>query len=290
MQEAITYPLTSIELLEHVESPDELAKAPPLAVVNPLNVGEERLRTSLRASMLQCVAHNLRITKERLCLFEAARVYTPSSEVLPTEAEHVVGAVTGARLDRFGNITDELVDFFDAKAYVERLLERLNVSVEFHPAEEYGMLSGRTAEVRIGDDAIGVVGQVHPKTGGELGLDQDVYLFEVRLDAVLPYVPPVAHYESFSKYPAVVEDLAVVVDRGQTAGALLAEITAHPLVAKARVFDEYTGEQVPEGKKSLAFQVSYQAPDRTLTDSDVAKARNKIVGRLEKRWGAELRS
>jgi phenylalanyl-tRNA synthetase beta chain len=115
-------------------------------------------------------------------------------------------------------------------------------------------------------------------------------LLDVGLDALLPHVPPVAHFRAFSKYPSVVEDLAVVVDQDQTSAAVVAEITAHPLVASVRVFDEYTGEQVPEGKKSLAFAVSYQAPDRTLTDSDVAKARDKIVGRLRAKCGAELRS
>ena len=293
MQEVITYPLTSMDVLARVVSPETLEHAQPLKVLNPLNVGEERMRTSLRASMLACVAGNLRVTKEHLALFESARVYTPttrSADPLPCESEHVVGAVTGARLDRFGNTTDAHVDFFDAKAYIERLFDRLSVSVSFQATEQYGLLSGRTAEIRVADTVVGVVGQVHPKTAQTFGLQQDVYLLEVTLDELLPHVPEVAHYRPFSKYPAVVEDLAVVVDREQAAATVLAEIAAHPLVATARVFDEYAGEQVPEGKKSLAFAVSFQAPDRTLTDADVAKAREKIVSRLRARCGAELRS
>jgi phenylalanyl-tRNA synthetase beta chain len=290
MQEVITYPLTSMEVLERVVAPEWLERTPPLAVVNPLNAGEECMRTSLRASMLECVAKNLRVTREQLAFFEAARVYTPTDEALPRESERVAGAVTGTRLDRFGKPTDDEVDFFDAKAYVERLFDRLSVAARFEEAEEYGLLSGRTAKVVVEDAVVGVFGQVHPKTAQAFGLQQAVYLFELGLDALLPHVPPVAHYRAFSKYPAVVEDLAVVVDRDQTAQALLAEIASHPLVAGVRVFDEYTGEQVPEGKKSLAFAVSYQAPDRTLTDSDVAKARDKIVGRLRAKCGAELRS
>ena len=293
MQEVITYPLTSMEVLARVVSSETLEHVVPLTVINPLNVGEERMRTSLRASMLACVARNLRVTKEHLALFESARVYTPtvrSADALPRESEHVVGAVTGARLDRFGNTTDEHVDFFDAKAYIERLFDRLSVSVDFAATEQYGLLSGRTAEIRVADTLVGVVGQVHPKTAQTFALQRDVYLLEVTLDELLPHVPPVAHYRPFSKYPAVVEDLAVVVDREQTAATVLAEITVHPLVATARVFDEYAGEQVPEGKKSLAFAVSFQAQDRTLTDADVAKAREKIVSRLRARCGAELRS
>jgi phenylalanyl-tRNA synthetase beta chain len=290
MQEVITYPLTSMEVLGHVVDSGHLDNVAPLAVINPLNVGEERLRTTLRASMLQCVARNVRNSKGPLALFECARVYTATSEVLPRESEHIAGAVTGARLDRFGKPTDALMDFFDAKAYVERLFERLSVPVTFHAIEEYGLLSGRTAEIRVADDSVGILGQAHPQTADAFGLAQHVYLFEVRLDELLPHVPPLAHYRSFSRYPAVVEDLAVVIDREQTADSILSEILAHPLVASARVFDEYSGEQVPEGKKSLAFAVSYQAPDRTLTDVDVAKARDKIVSRLKARCQAELRS
>ena len=107
---------------------------------------------------------------------------------------------------------------------------------------------------------------------------------------MLDHVPPVATMRAFSRYPAVVEDLAVVVDRIEPAASVLAEIEAHPLVASAHVFDEYVGAQVPEGRKSLAISVSFQAPDRTLTDKDVAKAREKIVARLRARCAAELRS
>ena len=150
-------------------------------------------------------------------------------------------------------------------------------------------MSGRTASLRVSNDQVGVLGQVHPKTLESFDVEQDVFLFEVRLDALLPHVPPVQRFAPFSRYPAVVEDLALVVDRDQQAAAVLAEVEGHPLVAAARVFDEYEGEQVASGRKSLAVSVSYQAPDRTLTDKDVKKARDKIVARLQAKCGAELR-
>jgi phenylalanyl-tRNA synthetase beta chain len=115
-------------------------------------------------------------------------------------------------------------------------------------------------------------------------------LFEVLLDDVLPLLAPVRGYEVLSRYPSVEEDLAVVVDATLPAEAIRSDILGHPLVVSVTVFDEYVGDQVPEGKKSLALSVSYQAKDRTLKEKDISKARNRIVDRLRKEMGAELRS
>ncbi len=289
MQEVITYPLTSMEVLQKVVAPESLSETPPLAVINPLNVGQERMRTSLRASALECLAKNLRVAREHLALFEVARVYPPGKGALPQENEHVVGVVTGARIDRWERPTAELVDFFDVKGYVMRLFESLSVEATIVAEDDYGLLSGRSAALFVGGDRVGSVGQVHPETARSFGLDQQAHLFEVQLEVLLPHVPPVTRYEPVSKYPAVEEDFALVMARGQDSESVVQAIRSHPLVVSARVFDEYAGEQVSEGKKSLAVAVSFQAQDRTLTDRDVAKAREKIIARLANTLGAELR-
>jgi phenylalanyl-tRNA synthetase beta chain len=114
-------------------------------------------------------------------------------------------------------------------------------------------------------------------------------MFEVDLEALLPNVPPVVHFQPISPYPPVTEDIAAIVDADISAGQVLEIIQSSPLVVYVRVFDVYTGEQVPKGKKSLAFAVTYQARDRTLSDADVAKQRGRIVERLRRELGAELR-
>jgi phenylalanyl-tRNA synthetase beta chain len=289
MQEVITYPLTSLDVLSRVVARESLERSPPLAVVNPLNVGQERLRTSLRASVLDVVARNLRLGRTRVAIFEAARVYLPTGSALPDEPERIVGAVSGPRLDRWGNPTAESADFFDAKAYVQQIFDRSGVEVSYAASEEYGLLGGRSAELRVGGGAVGVLGQVHPKTAETFGLADDVYLFEIRLEDLLPHVKPVPHYRALAKFPAVVEDLSVIVSRDTAASSLVEEILAHPLASSASVFDEYQGEPIPAGKKSLALSIAYLAPDRTLTDADVKKAREKIVARLTAKFGAEPR-
>ncbi|MFQ5791945.1 MAG: phenylalanine--tRNA ligase subunit beta, partial [Acidobacteriota bacterium] len=290
MQEVVTYPLTSRSMLEQFLPADRLQHQEPLAVINPLNAGEERLRTSLRGSMLATVATNHRLQGEAFALFETARVYLPGTEALPDEVEHVVGAVTGRRVDRWGRPTEEWVDFFDAKAYLDRLFERLDLDVSYAAAEEYGLVPGRTAEIVSGDRRVGVLGQVHPRTASGFHVEQDVYLFEVVLDDVLPLLKTARRYKPLSRFPAVEEDLAVVVDCDLPAASVSKEILRYPLVVAAQLFDEYVGRPVPKGKKSLAFSVSYQAQDRTLTDKDVSMARTRILERLKKALGAELRS
>ena len=289
MQEIVTYPLTSREALERAVPPERLAHEEPLAVVNPLNVGQERLRTSLRGSVLTTVAANQRLQSEVFGVFETSRIYLPTEEKLPNEVEHLVGAVTGRRLDRWGRATDEGIGFFDAKSTVERLFDRLGVAVQYEAVEEFGMIPGRTSRIRAGEKELGHLGQVHPTTAAYFGVEQDVYLYEVVLDDLLPLVAPVPHYKPIPRFPPVVEDLAVVVEASVPASRVREAIEGHPLVSSVELFDEYMGEQVAEGKKSLAFSVSYQARDRTLTEKDVAKARARILGRLQKDLGAELR-
>ena len=294
MQEVITYPLTSMEVLSRVQSEDELGANPPLRVVNPLNEGEEHLRTSLRGSLLRTIAHNLRFQKSAMAMFEAARVYLPSEDgaaPLPIEQERVVGAVAGFERDRYGRVTeDRPVDFFHAKACVEALGAGLHIDFDFEAAEPFGLMPGRSAEIRVDGSTVGVIGQVHPFTAESFGISSDVFLFDIDVDRLVDVVSPTAKFSSFSRYPAVEEALSLVVEEQIPSATVMREVIAHPLVASGQLFDEYRGSQVPPGKKSLSISVSFQAPDRTLTDKDVSKARKKILARLSRTVGAELRS
>jgi phenylalanyl-tRNA synthetase beta chain len=290
MQEVITYPLLSQSALEQVVGAEVLAARAPLAVLNPLQAGNERLRLSLRASLLGIVALNQRQQDNAIAIYETSRVYLPRPEGLPQELEQVAGAVSGRRMDRWGHATSEPVDFFDAKGYVARLFERLGLEVDYVAREEFSFVPGRTAEIRVAGKSVGLLGQIHPATAARFEVKQDVFFFEVVLDEVLPLLSQKKPYRALFRFPPVVEDLAVVVGQEITAAEAQSALLAHPLVVSAGVFDEYTGPPVPPGKKSLAFSVCYQAPDRTLTEAEVAKARERILERLRKEFKAELRS
>ncbi|MHB8516489.1 MAG: phenylalanine--tRNA ligase subunit beta [Dehalococcoidia bacterium] len=301
MQEVITYSLTTMELLARVLPKEDLALYPPYRVVNPVSAEHEYLRPTLRASLLQTLASNLRYQEGVVALFETARVYLrpddaparagrpAGEEAMPVEREQVCGVVCGRRPDRWGRPSDEPLDFFDAKAYVEDLLHGIGVHAEYAASGEHGMAPGRTAEVRAGGKRIGVLAQVHPDVAAAFGIERDAYLFELTLDDVLPHASHRRTMRDVSRFPAVEQDMALIVDRETPAGDVRRAIASAPLVRDAQIFDVYTGDQVPPGKKSIAFSVAWQADDHTLTDDEAAKAQRKLVERLRREFGAELR-
>jgi phenylalanyl-tRNA synthetase beta chain len=290
MQEVINYSLTTLEALQQVAPPELLSEQPPLRVINSLSSQHEYLRTTLRASVLQSLAANQRYAGGELALFEAARAYLPRGSDLPLEEEHVTGVVGGWREDRWGHPTSEPVDFYDAKGYLETLFDGLGLKTEFVAADIFGMAPGDSAEVRIDEEIVAVVGQVHPKVTAAFDVDGDAYLFEVVLDRLLPFVGGRHGYEPVSRFPPAVQDIAVIVDDGVPAADIASIIEKAPLVREVRLFDYFAGEQIGAGKKSLAFEITYQSSEHTLTDEEVARAQRGIVERLKRQLGATLRS
>jgi len=290
MQEVITYSLTDRESLAKVLSPQEMSQHPPLRVANPMSRQQEYLRTTLRASLLETLAANLRHRQAQLvALFEVAHIYLPRPDDLPQEVECLAGVLTGHRPDRWGQPTGQTVDFYDVKAHLEFLLDRLGLVASYHEADDFALVPGRTAEVQVDGQRVGVVGQVHPRVAASFDIDQEVYLFELNLEALLPHAGRPRRYQPLSRFPAVEEDIAIVVDEGVTTAQVQAIIEGSPLVQRASLFDVYTGPPVPAGKKSLAFSMAYQSFDHTLTDAEVQQERQRILERLSREVGAILR-
>jgi phenylalanyl-tRNA synthetase beta chain len=291
MQEVITYSLTDRESLAKVLSPEELTSHPPLRVANPMSRQQEYLRTTLRTSLLETLAANLGHRRAQLAaLFETARVYLSRPDDLPQEVECLAGVVSGGRLDRWGHPSEESAEFYDAKAYLDFLFDRLGLTAAYQDSEDFALLPGRSAEVRLDGQRVGLVGQVHPRVAAAFDIQQDVFLFELNLEALLPYTGKHRRYQPLSRFPAVEEDIAIVVDEGVPAADVQAIIEGFPLVQRATLFDVYTGPPVPAGKKSLAYSVAYQSFEHTLTDAEVQRERRRILERLSHQAGAVLRS
>ncbi len=153
----------------------------------------------------------------------------------------------------------------------------------------FGLVPGRTEEIVVGEQKVGILGQVHPSVAAAFDIDQEVYLFELVVDELILLIEEVRGYQAASRYPAVVQDVALVVDRELPAAKVGAIIEEHELVRRAQLFDVFEGEHIPAGKRSLAFSVTYQAADHTLTDEEAAHAQRSILKRLSKELGAELR-
>ncbi len=233
----------------------------------PVTVELTALRTSLLPSLVDAASRNVEWGVQGVSIFELARVYLPDGQ-LPDERLRVAGVTEGG--------------FARAKGVVEALYAALKAEPTFERTEHRVLHPGKAARTPAG-----IVGELHPRslegTWGAFELDLD-QLFAASRD-------PVA-YEDVISFPAVRQDIAVAVPEDVPAGDLVAAAreAAGPELREIRVFDVYRGEQVGEGRKSVAFSVAYQSPDRTLSDEDATLLRDAIVAALRERFGAELRA
>jgi phenylalanyl-tRNA synthetase beta chain len=235
---------------------------------DPMTSDQAILRTTLLPGLATAAQTARDSGASGIGLFEIARVYFPSGEQLPTERVRLGGIVEGG--------------YVAAKGAVEALYGALHLELRVRRGSHEMFHPGKTAET----DA-GVLGELHPAVlEGEWGA------FELDLEDLFAGVPDRVVYEDVITYPAVEQDIAVAVDEDVEVGALVdsAREAAAPLLREARVFDVYRGEQVGDGRKSVAIHLSFQSPDRTLTDEDAAAAREKIGAALAQSFGAELRA
>jgi phenylalanyl-tRNA synthetase beta chain len=255
---------------------------------NPMSIEQSQLRTTLLGSLLDVAARNRSRGNTSLALFEAGSVFLPAGAgELPREPHHVAGLLIGA-IGPAGwrSGTPPEADFFTLKAVVEGLFAELRAPWELSRTQEPYLHPGRAAQLRVADRRVGWLGEVHPLVAGAWGIEATVAAFECNLDAVP--LPEPALYADLTSFPEVREDLAVVVDESLPAAEILAAMRAagRPLLAGCDVFDVYRDEErLGPGKISLALRLRYRAPDRTLTDAEVAAQRSKIVLALEQLGG-----
>ena len=291
MQEIITYSLTTNEVLARVIAPDDLARIAPLRLRNTLSADREVMRPTLRHAVLETMSRSLRAETPAVAIFEAARVFLPThAGTLPDEREHVTGAVAGVEVDRWGRTTDRALDFFDAKGMLDAAFAALRMNVTYDTGSEFGFLPNRVARLKVGDVEVGILGEVHPDTLAAFDIDRPTVLFDVDVATLLEVLPGRVPVRDVSRFPAVEQDLALVIDESVPAGAIVAILEGSPLVTSARAFDVFRGERLPAGKKSVAFSIRYQAPNRTLTSEDAAKEQTRLLRRLEREFGAEQRA
>jgi len=184
-----------------------------------------------------------------------------------------------------------VADVFAAKALVAAILDTLRVDWTVAPAAWPFLHPGRSAEVRAGDVRLGFVGEVHPLVAQSWDIEQPVAAFALDLGKIIDAVPPAAGYTDVVSFPPLRQDLAVILADDVPAGRATEVIrqAGGALLTGAEVFDVYSGAQVGEGRRSLAFALTFRAADRTLTDEDVAPVREAIVGALRDELGGELR-
>ena len=289
-QEVLTYSLTSLEMLGRLSPQLCLIGPTPMKVSNPMSREQEYLRTSLRAGVLSVLARNRRYQEDVIRLFEIGKVFFPREMDLPQEKEMLCAVLSGSERGLSWRGKVEPIDFFVAKGLVESILSRLGVIAKFEEGEDESLCPGRSASVIIGNDKLGVVGELHPKVLESFELSESAYLIEIDSEKLLSLTAAVKRYQTILRYPSTSRDIALLVDEQITYQQICDIIQNFSLVNSVVLFDLYAGEQVPAGKKSLAFRIIYQSPTHTLTDNEVDKVQQQVLDKLQRDFSAILRS
>ena len=292
MQEIVTYRLTSPEREARLIGKAEDSY---VTLANPISPDRNVMRRHLPVQVMEIVEKNVRLA-DRLMLYEIGPVFEPvEGQQRPNEPKHLAAAITGKQFsDAWDTHIKGNLDFFSMKGIVEAMVEGMHIpSVTFKVGERSWLHPGKTAEIYAGDTLVGVMGELHPAVKGNFDLlSAPVILLDIDLAKLLPLSEQNYPSHSISPYPGIYEDLAIVVDESTTAEEVLAVIKqgGGKMLAKADLFDIFRGESVGAGKKSLAYSLMYQSPEKTLTDKDATAIRNKIIKRLDQVLGAKLRS
>jgi phenylalanyl-tRNA synthetase beta chain len=291
--EAITYGFVEEAAARPFVGPtDELVR-----IANPLSEKFAVLRPSLVPGLLDALIHNRRRERPDIRLFEIGRRFTTTEG----ETSSVAVALTGAAAPRHWSAAERPTDLFDAIGLVDRVCEAFGVQPEFEPAARSTLVPGRSAAVQAGMPetaepiALGYVGELTASLAQARGLPTDDAIYVAELDlAAIARAGTDRHRmvaAPLPRYPSMVRDLAMIVDAALPAATVRDTIrsVAPDTLLRVREFDLYKGKGIPEGRMSLAFRLTFRAPDRTLTDADVQGALDRIVAALKSTHGAVLR-
>lgn len=308
-QEVLTYSLTSLEKLQKLSL--ELGSE-PLKVANPMTKEQEYLRPNLRAGLLATLAHNQKVDEGGIKVFEIGKVFLPQPVIaspsspslrgaqatkqspraeneLPWEKEMLCAVLSGAKSDLSWRGEKGELDFFDAKGVAENLLRGLRVIAEFKPGSDQNLSPAESAEIISDGERIGVLGVLHPRVAQAFELSGTVCLIEIDLERLLTRPIGEKKYTPIYRFPAASRDIALVVDEQTSYRQVESIIRSFPLVTEVTLFDLYTGEQIPQGKKSFAIRIVYQSPEHTLTDDEVNQVQQKMLDKLSQELCGSLR-
>ena len=282
--EIITYSFISPTYYDKIDLPKDSPLRDSLKILNPLGEDTSIMRTTTLPSMLEILTRNYNYRNKAVKLYELGRTYFAKNDGSGMADEPKVLSLGAYGPD---------MDFFALKGAVETVLDGLRITGVRYEAEKENPSyhPGRCAKVWCGDTLLGVLGQVHPHVAANYGVDGELYAAELRFDALFACRGAEPTYQPLPKFPAVTRDIAVVCDKAVTVGALEDCIRrgAQGLLKDVALFDIYTGTGVPEGKKSVAFNLTLRSDDRNLTAQEADEDVKSILELLKSELDAVLR-
>ncbi len=295
LQEIVSHRQTTPEREARRLAPGTRADDQPyLRIINPIASDRVVMRHSVLNSLLETVERNSHI-RPRMALFEIGPIFMASETgERPDELQRLSIVLTGPRASPGWQIADATsMDFFDLKGILAGLMEALHVGFHVEPAEHPSFHPGKCARLVVGEQQVGVFGEIHPLVHERYDFSPNpLQAADINLDLLVSLIPEHFAVQSVPAFPPVLEDLAIVVDEAVPAETVANVIkqAAGRMVTHVTLFDVYRSDQIGKGKKSLAYSLTYQSAEKTLTDNDVAQVRGRIIRRLEQELGARLRT
>ena len=296
LNEMMTYSFIKATAFDKMLLPADDSRRSCIELLNPITDAFSVMRTTMIPSALQTASFNLRNHNDSVALFEVGRIFLPKALPLMEDAEErpvLTAVISGKREPLNWCAAKENVDFYDMKGLVEGLLAALQVQdyTLARSAAPY-LHPGKSCDIVLNGKVIGSFGEVHPTAQENFELDQTTYVLEMAVEPLVASAAAVPKYQHLPKYPAMSRDIAVVVPLEVSNEEIEAVIRANAgeLLRTVRVFDIYTGKQVAAGCKSMAFNLTYQADDRTLTDAEVDASMKQVIAQVAEAYKAKLRA
>ncbi|MGX7162825.1 phenylalanine--tRNA ligase subunit beta [Enterococcus massiliensis] len=292
VSEAISYALTT----EDKSASFMMRESQMTRLDWPMSEERSVLRLNLISGLLDDVAYNVARKNTQIALYEIGRVFYQEADPkknLPLEETHVALALSGDWQSKDWQMPAEKVDFFTIKGILENLFQTLSINERItyqKTAEMPEMHPGRTAEIFLGEDKIGFVGQVHPSVAKQYAISE-TYVAELNLEALLAADVAKVIYQAVSKFPSVSRDIALLVKQDVASQTIVEVIrtAAGKYLNSIQLFDVYQGKNIEAGYRSMAYSLTFGNPDATLTDEEINRAMEKVVGALTSEVAAEIR-
>lgn len=286
LNQAITYSLVSKEHAKDFALQDRST----IELLMPMSEAHSTLRQSLLPHLIEATTYNVARKNKDVKLYEIGRVFFGNGEgELPEEVEYLSGIMTGDYVVNQWQGKKEEVDFYLTKGVIERVAEKLNLTLDYRAAKIEGLHPGRTAIVSLNGKDIGFIGELHPSVAADNDLKR-TYVFELNYEEMMKVSVGYINYQPIPKYPGVSRDIALEVNHDVPASELISTIhdNGADILQDTQVFDVYEGEHLEEGKKSVAIRLNYLDTENTLTDERVSKVHDQIIEALKEK-GATIR-
>ena len=295
LDEVMTYTFIHPNAVDKLLLPEDDPRRTFIKILNPISDEFGVMRTSMIPSMLQTAAYNLARQVESVKIFEIGKTFHPYAlplEDFPEEKQILCAVMSGKRNTLSWNTAKDNMDFYDMKGALEGLMTALGVKdYELSLATQPYLHPGKSCAILYAGKIIGYMGEIHPTVADNFDVPEATYVLELEIAPLVEAATAVPQYVHLPKFPSMSRDIAVVVPKEVSNAELVAVIRkfAGELLKDVRIFDIYTGKQVAEGCKSLAFNLTYQASDRTLTDAEVDASMKKVIAEVGEAYKAKLR-